>query len=290
MKRGRWLLVILVLLVSAWPAATQAAKPDIGLRITPLRSYPTLDPGATSDDSITLTNLTPKPQTISLSSEIFKVTDEEYDYDFEPSDTAQWIRFVDTQITLGVNQSQAIAYSLAVPANATPGSHLLVLLAATNPTISSSHINEVSRVASLVYLQVNGQLNKQSRLLSASLPWFSSSPSIPLTTQVADTGNTYTQARVGVYATRQPFGRADNLAQLDNLILPSTVRKVSGTVTLPKVPGLYKVDTQYSSPSGTPMTISHYVLYLPAWLQLVLLAWLVGGGLVIWRRPRNRRS
>jgi hypothetical protein len=243
-----------------------------------------LDPGATSDGSITLTNLTGKTQTVSLSSELFGVTDEEYDYDFTPSSITQWIQFVDKQITLGVNQHQTVAYSVAVPANATPGDHFFVLLASLNPTISSNHINEISRVASLIYLQVNGQLSQQSRLLSASVPWFSGSPTIPLTTQVSDSGNTYVKARVGVYAARQPFGQTESLAQLDNVILPSTVHKVSGTIMLPPVPGLYKVSMQYASPTGTPMTISHYVLYLPPWLRLVLLVLIFTSGLVFWRR------
>jgi hypothetical protein len=286
MRFSRWLVVIAgVLLLFSWPAVVQAApKPITGLRIAPLRAYPSQNPGDTTSGSITLTNRTPKPQTVSLSAEVFKTTDQEYNYDFEPSATAQWIQFADKQVTLGVNQSQAVAYSVAVPANATPGGHFFVLLASLNPVISSSHVNEISRVASLVYLQVNGQLNKQSRLLSASLPWFSAKPSIPLVTQVADSGNTYIQARIGVYATRQPFGQSVSLAQLNTLILPSTVHKVSGTVALPNVPGLYKVDTQYSSPTGTPMTISHYVLYVPLWLGLVIVAGLVAGGLVIRRR------
>lgn len=286
MKRGRWLFVIAsVLLVFTWPVMAGAApKPNIGLRITPLRAYPNQNPGDTTSSSITLTNLTSKPQTVSLGAEVFKVTNQEYDYDFEPSYTAKWIQFADKQVTLGVNQKQTVAYNLAVPANATPGGHYFVLLAATNPTISSSHINEVRRVASLVYLQVNGQLNKQSRLLSASLPWFSSSPTIPLTTQVADTGNTHIRARVGVFATRQPFGRQTILAQLDSLILPSTVRKITGTVMLPNVPGLYKLDMQYSSPTGSPMTISHYVLYVPLWLGLTVILVIAASGLIFWYR------
>jgi hypothetical protein len=275
---------LMVLLFCSWSSVAQAAKPTVGLQITPLRNYPTLDPGATSDSSIMLTNRTHTTQTVSLSVEVFGVTDEAYDYDFIPSSTTQWVQLVDKQITLQVNQSQAVAYSIAVPANATPGDHFFILLASLQPTLSPTHINEISRVASLVYLQVNGQLSRQSRLLSASVPWFSAHNTIPLVTQVADSGNTYIRARIGVFATHEPFGRSESLEQLNNLILPSTVRRVSGTLTLPGIPGLYKVSTQYASPTGTPMTINHYVLYCPTWLQVLILVSCVGGGLFFWRR------
>jgi hypothetical protein len=109
-------------------------------------------------------------------------------------------------------------------------------------------------------------------------------------TEVADSGNTYIRARTGIYATREPFGKREIIAQLDNIILPSTVRKISGTVPLPNTPGLYKVDAQYSSPTGTPTTISHYVLYLPVWLELAIAIWVVGGGSWLMLRIRHQQS
>ena len=291
MKRACLLLIAASLLATmAWPTPVQAAKRDVGLKITPLRKYPVLNPGATTADSITVTNSTSKTQTISLSAEVFGVINEAYDYNFQPSETAQWIQFADKRITLVSHQSRSVAYSLAVPANATPGGHFFALLASTTPPIKPGQVNEVSRVASLIYLQVNGQINQQSRLLSASVPWFTGSPTIPLVTQVADSGNTYIRARAGVYATREPFGRPANLAQLNSVILPSTVRKISGTVKLSGVPGLYKVDVQYASPSGTPTVISHYVLYLPVWLQLAAAALVVGGAWRLWLYRRRSHS
>lgn len=275
------MLVLVAISIFLYPAQyTVNAAPVSGLLISPLRSYPTLDPGATTSSSITLSNLTKDQQIIDLETELFTVVNENYDYNFVPSENASWVKFADTQVVLSPKQTLSVAYSLAVPADAAPGGHYFALIASTNAATSSSRLTEVRRLASLVYLQVNGILKKDSQLLSFEMPWFTSGRTVDIQAQLINKGNTHFRARLGVAATRQPFGRSIELTQAENLILPGTVRRIGGTVTLPNMPGLYKIVVIYAPPTGPVQTIRRTVLYIPLWLQLIVLA--IGAAAGVW--------
>lgn len=280
-----------VVLLLAFTIPVSAAPKNVGLKVSPLRSYPSLDPGETTTGSLMITNQTPKDQTITLSAETFKVTNEQYDYNIEPSSTSDWVRFVDKLIILKPNQSQAVAYSLAVPSNATPGGHYFALLASSESAGGTGSITEVHRVASLIYLEVSGKLKKDSKLVSVDIPWFSSKTEVPISTLVANTGNTHIRARVGITVQRQPGGRVEQVSMVENVIMPGTVRKLDSKVHLPSVPGIYKISLTYAPPTGNPTVMSQTVWYFPQWCLIVIIGLLlvfIFGSVRVWQHTHYR--
>jgi hypothetical protein len=282
-------LAITAVVAVVLTSQTVFAKGDVGLRLTPLRTYQTQNPGTSDSGSLTLTNLTASTQTVTLSSEVFKVTGQQYDYDFEPTSTANWVQFADKQIILTPNQKQDVAYSIAVPVNGTPGGHYFALIASTQSLPEKGRIMEVHRVASLVYLEVSGAIIRQSHLVNVELPWFTSKTIVPVSTLIANTGNTHALARVSIDAQRQPRGSAANLSQAQNLIMPSTVRKIDSQVSLPGLPGLYAVNLTYAPPQGSANKSTHYVLYVPIWTQIVIVAMVAFFGWYIWDKSRSKK-
>lgn len=274
MKRLRWqklvlFLVLAVSLIMSLPLRA-AEKSDEGLRITPLRSYPVQKPGETTGDSITLTNYSDQPIEVSLSTETFKVVNEDYDYAFEATDFTKWVRFVDSGLTLESQQSQAIAYTVGVPLGAPAGGYYLALIASTVPADDTQSIKEVRRVASLIYLEVSGDIKRETKLLNFDLPWLTLSSKFEINIRLANTGTSHNRSRLQVNTVRWPYHRGTD-RQIDTTLLPATVRKLEPKHQLSGFPGVYKVSVEYAPPQGGITRLNKYVLYLPLWLIFTLL-------------------
>ena len=176
-----------------------------------------------------------------------------------------------------------------MPNDATPGGHYFALIASDSGKKTTSNINEIKRVASLVYLEVGGKLTKSAKLLSLQMPWFTTNSKLDVEFKLSNSGNTHIRGRLGVSLQRLPLGSSTEVTQADNLLLPASVRRFSQQLNLQHTPGLYKISVKYAPPQGGIMVISHYVLFVPAWLIVVIilvLAWLTWEG---WRLLKHRR-
>lgn len=263
------LTLLVIGMVFAHSLPVRAATPT-GLQIAPLRSKPSQNPGDTSTGQLTVTNNTPDSMIVTLSVERFKVTDEDYHYDFAPGEYTEWVRLADTKVTLESKANKQIAYSLAVPANAPPGGYYFAIFASTQNDASTTNFKEIKRVASLVYLEVSGQLDKKVNLLGFDTPWFLTHRTLNIDNRLANQGNTHVDARLK--QTINPLlGHGPEAVQKDGLILPSTIRKLSSTVKTPWLPGIYLLQVQFSPPQGGPtQSFSQIIVYFPVWAWLVL--------------------
>lgn len=286
-----WLGLFLPVTTVANYSRVQAAetKKNIGLRIAPLRSYPVQKPGETTAGSIKLSNLTGSSQNVSLSSEQFKTIGENYDYKFEPNSNVDWVRVVDKDILLAGGENRSIAYSLAVPAGASPGGYYLAIVATTKDEESSTDITVIKRVASIIYLEVSGDITRKTNLLAFELPWLSTKRSIDIDVRIANEGNSHDRSRVAVTYRRWPFGKESSPTLIERLTLPSTVRKINGTVELPGLPGIYKINVTFAPPQGGTTNKVRYVLVLPFWC-VILLVMLAISAILLWRKlPKNKK-
>lgn len=264
-----------------------AEKKEIGLRISPLRSYPSQYPGSTSTGSIKLANITGSSQHISLSAERFLVVNEDYDYRFDQDSSASWIRIVDKEIKLIDGETKEIAYSLAVPANASPGGYYLALIASSKETTSSTELTVIKRVAAMIYLEVGGKLVKKAELITFDAPWLSTKNNIPLEFRLSNSGNTHMRARVAISYKMLPFGKPVAVSSAEALILPSSIRKIDNALKLPRLPGLYRVSSTFAPPQGGIINKNRYVLFVPFWLVIILIIVAI---LVLVIRPVHRRT
>lgn len=287
MKRA-WLVfgLFIVSLFAVMPGVANAKTPT-GLQVRPLRAYPTQKPGSVTSGSLTLTNYTATPIDVAMSAQTFQTTNSDYDYSFTNSGAADWIRFDQVEVNLLPKQSKVVSYQAAVPANASPGGYFISLISSVIPSASNGSVIEVKRVASLVYLEVEGKLVKSGKLVNASAPWFSLSRSIPVEVNVANTGNSYYLARLQFDSSRWPGKQQLYSLQQQSIILPGTVRKLQNTTKLAFLPGIYHVKVNYATPQGSPTNQTLTVVYLPIWAILILVLILLGlAGELAWRYER----
>jgi hypothetical protein len=249
-----------------------------GLLVTPIREYKTVDPGKTSEDTVTVANLTKNPIDVTLSAEQFSVTNFTYDYIFQQPHE-EWIKFTAPTVHLGAGEGKAIKYQLAIPKTAEPGGHYFTLLAST-----SLKPNEKVRAATMLYVTVSGKLVKTSTILDDFVPFISFGGDIPFRFTARNTGNTHFFAYIsGKLEGLSAQNEKNNAA---HILLPQTLRTVTGSFSAPLLPGVYKATYGYKTDSGVSVTHEKYLLYTPLW------GWAILGGvtwlLILWLKQRHR--
>ncbi|MFO0955193.1 MAG: hypothetical protein U0526_01490 [Candidatus Saccharibacteria bacterium] len=279
MRRLTWLLLIAGLALV--PMQSRAA--DESLRVLPLRTRPVITPGETKADKLEIRNSGTRPLTIRLSAEQFAVTNEQYDYRFEQGEKTDWVRFSEPELVLGPGEQREAAYSIAIPNNASPGGYYFALFVAGEPAENSDVIREVKRVASLVYLEVAGEIKRSGKVLGVEMVGLSLDRSVNYDLRLINQGNSHydvdTRLKLQNVLTRQELS-----TQLTGLLLPGTIRTLSKQFELPPWPGLYQVAGQASFPGMVQAVPTRYVVYLPVWAMLGLVGVIILLGVLIYRR------
>jgi hypothetical protein len=269
-KLSLFLTVGVYLFVGFQPQAAALKVSNSGLRISPLRSTPSQQPGVTSTSSFSLSNETSQELTINIDVETFSVINPQYDYSFRQDNETKWFQITDKNVTLKPKEKRVIPYALALPRDADPGGHYFAIVASVGTAERHSDITQINRVASLVYLEVSGRLAKNVKLQDFSVPWLSFSRTIQLSTSLVNSGNTHTPVRVKVEQKALPLGQTSREQPTETLLLPRVLRTHTKSIVLPNVPGIYRVSVEFSPPQGGTVRKSRYVIYTPIWSLLVV--------------------
>lgn len=239
-----------------------------GLSISPLRTKISVKPGSTFSNTIKVTNNTPEAIDVDLTAEEFSVINEQYDYAFKPLSLKKYVRLTPDKVTLASGKSQKIRYEISVPIGAEPKGEYISLFATTKQHGASNGITSHERVASLLYITIEGKLKRTGKLLSLRDPW-AASGSAKWSASVQNTGTTHFTSRYEIL-TQTLFGATVAEDTGRATILPNTVRLITGEIPKPQLPGVYKI-TYHIGLGDTPAANAvHYILYIPLsfWLFL----------------------
>ncbi len=161
----------IILISSLAPIQTESQQitQNRGLIVTPAIIEAELDPGSSNIFNITLENDTPN-QTYNLFPRIqtFKEGDREGSAILEELSTAdpiyKWISFSEKSINLQPKAKKDISVSVNLPVGAKAGGYYLALVFSTkNPSeTSETKINLDQAVATLLFLQVKGVIQRQA--------------------------------------------------------------------------------------------------------------------------------
>jgi hypothetical protein len=270
------LFFLVCAIVSLLPGNAFAVDKPKGLTLYPLRGELEIAPGTTLQGVITVTNSLSKTMEVNFSAEAFSVINQQYDYSFDSkADIANWVKFSQTEIALPAGKSQKVSYSIGAPVSAEPGGRYISLFASTEAGLQSEGITSRQQVASLLYITVQGDVSRLGKLASLSSPWLLSGTDTWSAT-VQNTGSTHFRSRYSVKV-KDLFGGVIASSPGEALILPGTVRLVSGSIPAPQFPGIYQ--TEYTIGLGdTPAVIKKsYVLYVPPLFIIAVVAFAIVG-------------
>lgn len=280
------LAVVIVAVATASPTHA-VTQPERSLGISPLRSELTIIPGASFDGKLTLTNSGKDSLSVTLDAEVFSVTNEVYDYSFDPAGKGvDWVTFDRTSIPLDPGKSATISYKVAVPIDAEPGGRYLSLFASSSPTADAGGVVSINRVASLLYVTVAGDLSRTGKVLTFNSPLVTFGDS-SWTATLQNSGSTHFHSLYNVNVKYLFGGGTITTTQGDSLILPSTVRLLTQPIAHPEWLGVYRLEYTISLGDVPAQQETRYILYLPAVQSLLLLGIIIG--LFLLRPKRKNR-
>ena len=289
-KVGLLFLGIVGSLSSLATPAYALDTPERQLLVTPLRNEITVEAGTVYRGSITLQNTGRATLSVSLDAEAFSVANLTYDYTFLPnSPINKWVYFMQDTITLDAGETHIASYTISAPNGAEPGGKYISLFASTTPSDPAS-ITSTQRVGSLVYMTVPGEVKKTGTLLSLNSPLFTTGTSTWSAT-IQNSGTAHFRSNYTVEL-QTLWGDSISSENNSSLILPASVRLITGTLPAPQWIGIYKVGYGFSLGDTPNTSETRVVLYLPP-LQLFALiaaAGLLTGGAVLLKRKRKQKT
>jgi hypothetical protein len=244
-------------------AVEPVAKTVKGLTVSPLRTELSVDPGTSQDSTLTLTNSNDHPITVTLTTEEFSVIDQQYDYAFNAAtQLTKWVTFTPDTLDLAPGQTKTATFRVGVPLGAEPGGRYLSMFATTDAGTPVDGVVSQQRIASLIYLTVNGDVSRSGHLISFAAPWFVTGTT-DWTANLQNTGTTHYHSRYNVVVQPLIGNQVVASSTSSSLVLPGTIRNVTGSIPLPNFPGIYKV-TYTIGLGDTPAVVeTRYIVYFP---------------------------
>lgn len=265
--------------------------------------------GAAVRDTVVVSNFGEQPLTLHVyANDAINTTDGGFDLRPSaeaPKDAGSWVKFDDGKPfqTVPPKSKLEMPFTLAVPANATPGDHAAGVVAALTMPSTDAHGNRVNveqRVGSRIYVRVAGDLKAQLSVTHASAKYHGTwnpfgTGSADITYLITNTGNVRLGAAQSVHVTT-PLGgtvRADALKDFEQLLPGNSVRvttKVRGIV--PAFSATAHIDVNPKAlygdidPKAVGTEGTAGMTPIP-WPDLVLLLLILGSGF-LWLRRRRR--
>lgn len=266
------------LLFSGAPmTGVQAAESDVreSIALSPLKKDYKFDPGTSHADSLTVINDGTVAYSLKVYVSPYSVSGEDYKPDFfttrKNTDIESWVNLGQKSFRLEPGKSVTVPYTVAVPADATPGGHYGVIFAETQPSDGQRDATGVvrkKRVGALLHATVNGDYSMGGTFKEIRTPGLQFSSPLKSELKVENTGSSDFDVET-VFAVSDIFGsRKYTDDTKEYRLLPKTERKIQ--LTWPKSPGfgLYEV-TVSAKFLDKQTTKTSYVLMAPIAFYMV---------------------
>jgi hypothetical protein len=267
-----------------------AANAINAITVSPLRSEIQIQPSTSYTLALTIKNSGSSAAMVTLDAEKFKVTDEKYDYSFSTtSQINSWVSFSKNSFNLQPGISQLIQATISVPVTAESGGDYISLFATSQPINSASNtISTSERVGSLLYITITGPSTSNGSLVSLTLPFLSlRTPDWNAT--IHNGGTAHFRSAYSLKLSTL-FGQSLGTTQSSSLILPNTIRLVTGSLPTVSWIGIYKADFTIGLGDNPTKHITRYIAIVPPLQAIALLVIIVWTIFIIRTRSRKTRD
>jgi len=263
-----------------------------GLTLAPLRTELEIAPGTVESGQLTIYNTTNTDMNVTMSAEAFNVVNSQYDYSFDStSPITKWVQFDPGDIILAAGKSKTINYSISVPLGASPGGNYISLFSTASIGGTNQGVNSSERVGSLVYITVSGDVTHMGHVLNFFTPWVTAGSS-DWTATIQNAGTAHFASAYSL-SVQTLWNKPVLESSSSSLILPGTIRLIEGTIVQPQVPGIYKLVFTASLGDVPSVTLVHYIIYMPAYGWVILIAiilFIINRAVRIVQRKRSKKQ
>jgi hypothetical protein len=241
-KRTICIVLLLIVMLSAWATAFAQNEEQVSLTVTPPFFQITMNPGDYWASAIKVVNTNPDDLTVYATPMDMTAEGEQGYGKFIPSlpedrdALANWFTITANAITVAPGQSAEIPFEIRVPADASPGGHYGAIMIGNRPANVTAQSGPLLRVSSLVtslfFVRVQGAVTESGdiREFSADRTWYDD-PNVHFTLRFENTGNVHLQPQgsISVYdmwgkeRTSIPINEGTEFGN----VLPSSTRRFS---------------------------------------------------------------
>ena len=221
-----------------------AQEQSAGLAISPADIEPdtSLDPGSSTEYTVTVKNLNPTEQTFYISlKNISDVTFDGTPIFTEPNaektgmELADWISLTTTQITLPPGVSERVTFTMNIPEDATPGSHFgSVFFSVVPPDIENSGVAVGYRVGNLIHIRVTGHADESANIRHFSTDrFFNNAKDVSFSARIENTGTVLVRPSGPVEIKNMLGQKVDTFIfnETKNAVFPGKIKEYSFTWT-----------------------------------------------------------
>ena len=217
------------------PLAPIFAQNSAGVELQPTIFEEKADPGATLTKAFTLTNKSTSEQTYYLvAKDISGVSDTGVPIFADPGaevtgyELSTWLSFTQEPITLKPQETRTVDLTIAVPGEATPGSHFGgIFVTVEPPRLRESGAGVGYEVGAIVTVRISGDVVESARIRQFSTDKFIyGSPEVKLLTRVENPGNVLIRPRGPLEITNM-FGKRVGMMTVNDSqggVFPGTTR------------------------------------------------------------------
>ncbi len=273
--------------------AQAAEQPTKVITVTPASTDVAIDPGSSTAKTVKVLNEGTNSFRVTLSMSPYHVSGEDYNPEFTQIsgtvDPSKWVHLSTTNTSVDGNKSFDVPYTINVPQNTAPGGYYAVIFAETSTDGTQTGVVSHSRVGTILYITVNGDIKSGGHLTGDALPILHFVGSIPLGLKVSNSGGTHFITNVS-YSVTDTSGKEVLHASFDRYVLPQTEREIKSGFTPQSLIGVYTVHRS-ATIAGKLNTLPDVKIYvINPWL-LGSIAFLIGILIAVpIQRSRRRRS
>lgn len=285
------LSIVAFTLLTSNPAFAQ--EPTNAITMSPGSTRISVDAGKSVSESFEVINGGSDGYKVELSVSPYHVTGENYDPEFTQLpgtvNSSEWITLDTTEAELAGLKVLSVSYTVEVPENTAPGGYYAVIFAqATRSDTGSGGVIPNNRVGNIIYITVNGDVATTGDVTGTPIPGFSFSSKVPLGLKLSNTGGIHFESTISFRVT-DIAGKEVFKANLERMILPSTVRNltVDWESSLPL--GLYTVHREATVGSETIQLDDHKILIVNPWFLICAATFLSSIIVILFLRVRSRK-
>lgn len=293
LRMPRLLVGAIVAVAGVLGLGGSAAAVEQHIAITPSSQEIKLAPGGSSQQKVTIVNQGSGDFDIEYSAAPYSVAPDDAGYEpkFEAgtnaTDVTSWIKLSKTKDSaVSPSKVAELEYTVRVPSDAKPGSYAAVVFAKTSPTEKPSQgVVAHNRVGQIVYIDIAGTVEESGEIVAGKTTSFTMNGEVRVEGIVKNTGGRYFKSAYTAKITSL-FGKTVFEESKDMYVLPQTQRKVEAKWTTSDFLGIYKISRTAETPSGTQTLADSWVVSVQPLTLLVVLAVLIGSGVLAIKRRR----